>query len=69
VFTPDADIYFVDVSLNAVEDLAERGSLMKIPTTLYLTDEQIDRLLMAATRLIRNDPEFQRLMKDLEPAP
>jgi NTE family protein len=69
VFTPDADIYFVDVSLNAVEDLAERESLMKIPTTLYLTDEQIDRLLIAAIRLIRNDPEFQRLMKDLEPAP
>jgi NTE family protein len=68
-FTKDAEIYFVDVSLNAVEDLAERESLMKIPTTLYLTDEQIDRLIMAATRLIRNDPEFQRLMKDLEAAP
>jgi NTE family protein len=39
---------------------------MKIPTTLYLTDQQIDRLLLAATRLIRNDPEFQRLMRDLE---
>lgn len=42
---------------------------MKIPTTLYLTDEQIDRLLIAATRLIRHDPEFQRLMQELEPAP
>jgi NTE family protein len=69
VFTQDADLYFIDVSLSAIEDLAERESLMKIPTTLYLTDDQIDRLLIAATRLIRNDPEFQRLMKDLEPAP
>ena len=68
-FTKDAEIYFVDVSFNAVEDLAERESLMKIPTTLYLTDEQIDRLIMASTRLIRNDPEFQRLMKDLEASP
>jgi NTE family protein len=40
---------------------------MKIPTTMYLTDPQIDRLLLAAARLIRNDPEFQRLMRDLEP--
>lgn len=39
---------------------------MRIPTTLYLTDEQIDRLLLAATKLIRNDPEFQRLMRDIE---
>jgi hypothetical protein len=38
---------------------------MRIPTTLYLTDEQIDRLLLAASRLIRNDLEFQRLMTDL----
>lgn len=44
----------------------ERESLMRIPTTLYLTDEQIDRPLMAAARLIRNDHEFQRLMKDIE---
>ncbi|MEX5214746.1 MAG: patatin-like phospholipase family protein [Nitrospiraceae bacterium] len=69
VFAQDADIYFIDVSLGAIADVAERESLMKIPTTLYLTDEQIDRLLMAATRLIRHDPEFQRLMQELEPAP
>ncbi|MCG3774915.1 MAG: hypothetical protein JW395_1740 [Nitrospira sp.] len=66
VFAPDADIYFIDVSLSAVADTAEQESLMKIPTTLYLTDEQIDRLLLAASSLIRNDPEFQRLMQDLE---
>jgi len=39
---------------------------MRIPTTLYLTDEQIDRLLIAAARLILHDPEFQRLMQDFE---
>ena len=42
---------------------------MRIPTTLYLTDEQIDRLLLAASRLIRNDPEFQRLMTELQGSP
>lgn len=64
-FAPDADIYFIDVSLGAVEDVDEQEYLMKIPTTLYLTDEQIKRLLRAASRLILNDPEFQRLMTDL----
>ena len=47
-------------------DADEQQYLMKIPTTLYLTDLQIDRLLSAATKLIRQDPEFQRLMRDLE---
>jgi NTE family protein len=66
VFAQDADIYFIDVSLGAVADADEQQYLMRIPTTLYLTDQQIDRLLLSASRLIRNDPEFQRLMRDLE---
>jgi NTE family protein len=66
VFAQDADIYFIDVSFGAVADADEQQYLMRIPTTLYLTDQQIDRLLLAATRLIQNDPEFQRLMRDLE---
>ncbi|MDF0673637.1 MAG: patatin-like phospholipase family protein [Nitrospira sp.] len=66
LFTEDADVYFIDVSLGAVADAEEQQSLMKIPTTLYLTDEQIERLLSAATKLIYRDPEFQRLMRDLQ---
>jgi NTE family protein len=66
LFAKDADIYFIDASLGAVEDPAEQEYLMKIPTTLYLTDVQIERLLLAAMRLVRQDKEFQRLMHDLE---
>ena len=70
VFTPDADIYFIDVSLGAMDDPDEQEYLMKVPTSLNLTDEQIDRLLVAASRLIMRDPEFKRLMKDLQaPSP
>jgi NTE family protein len=64
-FAPDADIYFIDANFNEIEDQAEREYLMKIPTTLFLTDEQIERLQLAASRLIRNSPDFQRLMQDL----
>jgi NTE family protein len=66
VFMPDADVYFINASLSEVEDPVERDYLMKIPTTLYLTDEQIDRLLVAAAHLIHNDKDFQRLMQDLQ---
>lgn len=65
-FAEDADIYFINASLSEVVDPDERDALMKIPTGLSLTDEQIDRLLLAASRLIRDDPEFQRLMKDTD---
>jgi NTE family protein len=66
VFSPDADIYIINASLTELEDPAERDYLMNISTNLSLTNEQIDRLLLAATRLIRNDKEFQRLMRDLK---
>ena len=65
----DAEIYFIDASLGRVDDPVEQEYLMKIPTTLYLTDEQIDHLLLAASRLINRDPEFQRLMTDLQRTP
>jgi len=64
-FAQDAEIYFINASLSEIPDAAERAALMKIPTTLYLTDEQIDRLLIAASRLIHNNPDFQRLMQDI----
>ncbi|HJT19845.1 MAG TPA: patatin-like phospholipase family protein [Nitrospira sp.] len=65
-FAPGAEIYFINASLAEVPDLDERASLMRIPTTLYLKDEQIDRLVRAASSLIRNDPDFRRLMRDIE---
>ena len=65
----DAEIYFIDANLGKVDDPVEQEYLMKIPTTLYLTDEQIDRLLLAVSRLIYKDPEFQRLMNDLQKRP
>lgn len=68
-FAPDADIYFIDASLSKVTDADERRTLMKIPTTLYLSDSQIEQLLLTASKLIRNDPEFQRLLQDLKATP
>ena len=62
----EADIYFINASLSEIEDPDERLGLMKIPTTLYLKDEHIDRLVMAASKLIRGNKEFQRLMKDIQ---
>lgn len=66
IFTPDADIYLIDASLSALEDPEEQARLMRIPTNLALTDSQVDDLILAASKLIRNDKDFQRLLRDLE---
>ena len=65
VFTADADIYFINASLMAVTDPEEEARLMNIPTNLSLTDEELDHLLLAATKLLRNDKDYQRLLCDL----
>jgi hypothetical protein len=39
-----------------------------VPKEKHMTASIRGRLLLAASRLIRNDPEFQRLMTDLRPA-
>ena len=66
IFAPDADIYFINASLSEITDPEEQARLMNIPTNLALTDEELDHLLLAASRLLRNDKEFQRLLRDLE---
>ena len=66
VFTNDADIYFINASLSELEDQDQRARVMKIPTNLSLTEDEVDQLLLAASKLIRDDKEFQRLLRDLE---
>lgn len=63
-FAPDADIYFINVSLMELEDVEEHARLMNIPTNLSLTDEELDHLLSAASKLLKDDKEFQRLLRD-----
>jgi NTE family protein len=66
IFAPDADIYLIKVSLSELEDLEEQARLMNIPTNLSLTGDQVDQLLQAASKLVRNNKDFQRLLRDLE---
>lgn len=68
IFAPDADIYFINAGLTEIADPEEEARLMNIPTNLALTDSELDHLLLAATKLLRNDKEYQRLLRDLEGA-
>lgn len=62
--TPDIDLYAIDVSFSALKDEAEREYLNNLPTSFVLPAEAVDRLRRAAATLIRESPDFQRLLKD-----
>jgi hypothetical protein len=38
---------------------------MNIATNLALTNEEVDHLLQAGSRVLRDNPEFHRLIRDL----
>jgi len=61
---PQAKIYAVDVSFQALKDKAELDYLNQQPTSFVLPDEAVDRLRAAAGKIIEASPEFQRVLKD-----
>jgi NTE family protein len=61
---PNIDVYAIDVSFPALKDKAEFEYLNNLPTSFVLPPEAVDRLRAAAGRLIRESPDFQRLLKD-----
>lgn len=58
--------YFVDVALSEYPDMSVAESLNKIPTTLKLSPEQVSLLIDAGRRLLRENPEFKRLLSELQ---
>jgi NTE family protein len=65
--------YFIRLSFEEVADLPLRRFLNEIPTSLALSAEQVDRLILAGRELLRNNPQFRALVASLDgqlaPAP
>ena len=59
------DYYLVTVTFDQVPDPDERAFFQNLPTTLTLPDEAVDRLTAVGGSLLRQSPEFQRLLGDL----
>jgi NTE family protein len=58
--------YLIEVSVEDIQQLEAREFFNKIPTSFSLDDEQVDRLIDAGRKLLRNHPEFQKLLVDLK---
>lgn len=65
--TPEQEVntYFIEVGFKQVADPQLKYFLNKVPTSFKLTDEQVDTLIKSARDLLKSDPEYQQLLKDL----
>ena len=58
--------YFIRLSFEDVPDVSLRRFLNEIPTSLALSDEQVNRLVATGRELLRSNAEFQRLLASLK---
>ncbi len=58
--------YFVRLSFDDVPDLPLRRFLNEVPTSLALSEQQVDELIAAGRALLRTNAEFRRLVASLD---
>ena len=65
--TPERPVtpYFAQVGFEDIRDPQALRFFNRIPTSFSLTEEQVDRLIEAGRELLRDNPEFKRLLADL----
>ena len=66
--TPEKTIqpYFIELSFEEIKRDEVRIFLNKVPTSFSLTDEQVDTLIAVGRQLLREHPDFQKLLADLD---
>ena len=60
------EFYIVELHFSQLADDADRSFFNSVPTKLQLPSSSIDRLKLLAREELRNNPEFRRLMQDLQ---
>jgi NTE family protein len=62
----DIQFYLIEVKFDELKDPAERSYFMQLPTAFVLADEEVDKVRAVARRVLKEAPEYQRLLKDLQ---
>ena len=57
--------YFIRVGFRDIAQPERRKFFNRVPTSFSLTDEQVDKLIAAGRELLRNNPDYQRLVAHL----
>ena len=65
--TPDRSVtpYLIKLGFIDIEQPERRSFYNDIPTSFSISDEQVDKLIEAGHELLRNNPDYQRLLADL----
>jgi len=61
--------YFIRVGFRDIEHREQRQFFNQVPTSFSLTDEQVDKLIVAGRAILRGNPDFQRLVAGLGGGP
>ena len=61
----DVQFYIIYVGFNALRDEKERDYFNHIPTSFSLEPEQVDKLRVAARKILKESKEFQRFLHDI----
>ena len=66
--TPEKPVesYFVEIDFNGIPQSEQRQYFNQIPTSLSLTQQQVDDLVAVGHELLSSNNEFQRFIKDME---
>ncbi len=57
--------YFIDLDVTDIKEPEEKVFFNKVPTSFSLEKEQADRLIDTAKRLLRQNPDYQKLLHKL----
>jgi NTE family protein len=62
-----AHFEFVEIAFSALQDEEEKAYLNTLPTSMQLSEEQVDKLIDAGRRLLRDSPSFQQFLSRHRP--
>jgi len=58
--------FFIEASFDSIEDEKERRRFKGMPTSFVLSDAQVDDLRAIGRQLLRDSPDYQRLLASLQ---
>lgn len=60
--------YVIDLNFRQIKDEKKRKGLLSTVTNLFLPRRDVEKLIEAGRQLVKDHPEFQRLLRDLDAA-
>ena len=65
----EIEFYPIDVSFERIADPERRRRLLSLPTSFALSDDDVDALRQAAGEVLRENPVYQKVVRDLSELP